>query len=43
MKQAVHLIVAAIAANSSIDPASIEDLIAGLLRKVIQEDNLPEI
>ena len=43
MKQAVHLIVAAIAANSSIDPASVENLIAGLLKKVIQEDNLPEI
>ena len=43
MKQAVHLIVAAIAANSSIDPASVENLIAGLLKKLIQEDNLPEI
>ncbi len=43
MKQTVHLIVAAIAANSSIDPASIENIIAGLLKKIIQEDNLPEI
>jgi len=35
MKQAVHLIVAAIAANSSVNPADIENLIAGLLRKII--------
>ena len=35
MKYAVHVIVAAIAANTSIDPVAVENIIAGLLKKII--------